>query len=515
MSEDYSVALTYSNIQLGVRAGDFPVTLAGVVSFDDYLQELQERDLPHKRTLMQRQNSLYALQSVFDDVSPYLTAHETALVYRSSRICEEIEQKYLMLLHILTKTQLATISGRIARLTIRALSGYNQRTSSWELKPFSKPFLEKVMRYASRPQNLVLAKSSKDERLLEIAGILATIEYRRLKSANGSYVTTEIRNHPKSFIQILKITWNCVPIEQYDSYSVGPPALVIRKPDLTGAEYVYLSKDLELSFAPKAKFCRGRQDSAQIIPCVHAVPSNPFGQFMGGSASEQCPSCRGEYECPQCLYKTPLCDGYTALCGDVEFAGNICCGLFALYVTRFGTDLKVGTAIYSNILGRLLEQGAGLALVVYPITGIMNAHVLEKNVKDYLNTKLNDLWTFKIRKTFTRAPPRSEILYDFINSWHRNDDPLLLQVRKLLDDFSLHSSSGVTRIAEANMVTCDFLPNYVQPPHDLQSRYLRPVPSFNSMNGRVVGYRGSFVFLDSGQVADFKELDGCVVRGTV
>jgi hypothetical protein len=385
----------------------------------------------------------------------------------------------------------------------------------WETKPFSTSFIEKVRKYVTRPESLIVSESSTADRLLEIAGILATAEYHRLKSAAGDYVTTQIANDTDAFLQILKITWNCVPIENYAAYKVGPPALVIRKPGPSDAHYVYVSKDMNLSFIPKAKFCRGRQDPQRILPCVFAHSKNPFGRFLGGSSSEQCSSCRGSFECTRCLSMKPLCDGYSARCGDVEFAGSICCGLFALYITRFGPDLKVGTAIYSNILGRLLEQGVGCALVFYPIEGIMNAYLLEKSVKGYLKDHLRELSEFGVRKVFTRSPPRPEILSDFMTAWDRNDKELLDRLDLMMQKHVLRDGDRIIKIANANVARPNLLPNYEPPPDYLLSKYVDARPAFDSISGKVEGYRGSFVFLDSGEVADFKELDGYVVRGKI
>jgi hypothetical protein len=60
-SDLYQVALAYSNIQS--REG-LPIVVSGVVSFQESLRELQQRDLPRKHNLMKRVNRFYALQEV-------------------------------------------------------------------------------------------------------------------------------------------------------------------------------------------------------------------------------------------------------------------------------------------------------------------------------------------------------------------------------------------------------------------------------------------------------------------
>jgi len=102
MSGEYNIALAYSNIQ-----GKFklPTVVSGIVTDEECYEELVKRDLPSKKLLLRRKNSLYNLQTTFDDVSDYLTEYETDRVARSQNWQEEIESSYLKLLAILRKGQ--------------------------------------------------------------------------------------------------------------------------------------------------------------------------------------------------------------------------------------------------------------------------------------------------------------------------------------------------------------------------------------------------------------------------
>lgn len=511
-SDFYQVALAYSNIQS--REG-LPIVVSGVVSFQDSLRELQQRDLPRKHNLMNRVNRFYALQEVFNDVAPYLEDHKASVFYGTKDVQKDVESAYLKLLRILTKSQLYLIIGRTQKIVCRIIESFNKNSKKWEEVPFSKGFVEELLKYVDGEDSLVFAHDRQYDRLLDIAKVLASAEYERTKLTQGRHVLTQISKSVGSHLQVLKVTWNCPSIDSYDDFDVGPPAIVVRRPQPSEVEYVYLRKGLSVSLAPVAKFCRGGQDNKGILPCKKSDKSNPFGQFMMGSASEQCVHCSGGFECTQCLSRAPLCDGYDVKCGNVEFAGNICCGLFALYVTRFGKELKVGTSMLSNVVGRLLEQGVYSALILHPIEGILNTHILEREVKEYLTKHLNELHGSEIDRVFTRAPPADDKLRDFLGNWNRDDANLLESVAQTLSGASLMIDGRVVNLSEPSYVIRSFLSNYLEPPKGLNHEYLRPKPLFNVANGKLVGYRGSFAFLDTGDVVDLRELSGYVVRGRV
>ncbi len=511
-SEDYRVALTYSNIQ----SKTLPSIVSGVVSFEDNFQELRDRDLPRKRTLTRRTNSLFAMQTTFDDLSPYLAAHEIAIVKRGPDAFEEIEKAYLKILRILTKTQLWLLLGRTRYVILTSLSSYDRTTKKWSYeRAFSNEFLREVEEVIGSREKIVFADWSNRDRLLEVARILARLEYERLRSLEGGYILSSIRKIAKLSFQVLKITWSCPPVEEFSSFEVGPPALVLRRPDHADAQYIYLERGLRVAFTPQVKFCRGSQDQTRILPCKRADADKPFGQFIIGSGLEQCDDCRGHFQCTQCLYRKPLCNGYDAKCGDTEFAGHICCGLFALYVTRFGADLKVGTSIFSNVIGRLLEQGASSALVIYPIEGIMNTYMLEKSVKDFLSERIPIFEKYGIESVHKSSPPRYEILKDFLKSWNRDDSLLWKEVSDTLGEAHLPCDGRVIEIGQANHKVCSFISNYVRPPFSSRNEFLKERPLFAKFDGKVVGYRGSFVFLDSGSVLDVNELQGFVAKGRI
>jgi hypothetical protein len=506
MSEEYRIALAYSNIQREYSISPF---ISGVIAHEDDFLELEKRDLPKKQTLMHRKDSLSWLQNTFDDVSQYLTYHLVVpLKYGWS--VKDLEDQYTKILNILRYVHLRVIVGRIKSITIRVFGSYDKVSKRWHAVPFHDDFLNHLYDFSANCR--IIEKGT--DRLLEIAKILSRLEYERKRFFGEDYVTSRIRREPLAYLQIVKIRWDSPPIHEYDDGIVGLPALIIRKLDPPSIQHIYLTKGMHLSFTPLAKFCRGSQSGQIAVPCQYSDDINPFGLPLIGSSSEQCNKCQKLSEYSICLYRKPLCNGYEVKCGNKVFAGNICCGLFALYVIRLGNDLKVGTAILSNVLGRLLEQGAGYALVFYPLESIMAAHALEKVVKERLADSMQSLNGFGVENVYRRAPPKQEVLNDFLQNWHRSDEKLLEMARSEISMVHTQIDGLDMDLSQTEHKICKLQDNYIKPV-TMNFIDLKSTPFFQSIEGSIAGYRGSYLFLDSEEIVDLDRLQGFVVKGSL
>src|SRR5690606_8094494 len=251
----------------------------------------------------------------------------------------------------------------------------------------------------------------------EIAKILARLEYERLRSLGKNFLISKILENTSQYTQIIRLKWNSAPIYEYSNEKVGTPAIIVRGVSGTSAiQYRYLDVGMRINFSPLAKFCKGSQNDQEVFPCEYSSNNNPFGLPLIGSFSEQCHLCQKRSEYATCLFRKPLCNGYDVKCQNTKFAGHVCCGLFGLYVTRFGEDLKVGTAVLSNIVSRLIEHGVSSAIIFYPIEGIMTAHLLEKAVRDHLAAHLLEFAQYGIKHVYRKAPPTDEKIQDFLSS---------------------------------------------------------------------------------------------------
>lgn len=510
ISEEYNIALAYSNYP---SLDNLPTIVSGVVTTNMLLTELSEKNLPRKNLLMRRKNKFYDLKTAFDDASDYLTGYELSAIFVKEQ--DQIEKRYELLLNLLMKVHIQDPVKNINSIVIRGIERYDKNTNKMIKVSFSERFLNLLLKIVGKSDNIKILEPNSDDRLLNVARTHASSEHLRLKSKDRRFVLEEIGKNPNQFFQILKIGWNSPPVDIYSNYNVGPPSIIIRNSNPEQIEHLYLSIGSRISFVPLARFCRGKQKEKKIMPCKEAKPHNPFGWQMLDSGSENCPSCRNTegYDVSLCLYRKPLCNGFDVKCGNHYFAGNVCCNLFGLYVTRFGNTLKVGTAFLPNIIGRLLEQGASSALILYPIQGILNVYTLEKEVKNFLKDKIKELEPFGISKVFIRSPPSDEKLRYFLYNDDSDGLDIFHKIKNILDGFETEIDGFRINLDEASFSYVDFRKNYSQPPKELERIYLKSKPVFGSFNGRIVGYRGSFVYLDTGKVIDLKKLQGYVVRG--
>ncbi|MDG6922603.1 MAG: hypothetical protein JRN67_04835, partial [Nitrososphaerota archaeon] len=371
MDDRYRIAIAFSNVQ-GLYS--VPPLIAGVVASENDYVELATRNLPRKSTLIRRKNSLAGFQETFNDVSEYLTCH-LVLPAKGRFDLPLFENTCIKAINILRSSHLFVIAGHIKSIVIKAPSKYDITSKSWKTMPLSEGFITKIRDIT--PNYEILEKATKSARLLEVAKILARLEFERQRSYNGEYVTRKVERNPLAFNQLIRLSWNSPSVDEYANELVGPPALIYRDPRKSRVQLKAFPIGSKIDVIPLAKFCKGRQIDHDTIPCVSSTTKNPFGQHLIGSSTEQCTQCSEHFDNSICLYRKPLCNGFQVKCGNPEFAGHICCGLFGLYVTRFGTELKVGTAVLSNVVGRLLDQGAGFAAVAYPLEGIMTAYELE------------------------------------------------------------------------------------------------------------------------------------------
>lgn len=501
-SLSYHVALAYSNIQC---IDEVPAFVAGVVTTEQFLSELKNRDLPRKKLLLRRKNSLFDLEQAFEDVSDYMTEFEVEKIKNQPATQEDIESAYIKLLIILLNKHLNVLLGKTESVALRIF----ENPSDWKERPFTQQFIKQVNRYTG---NIKICDKDTFDRLLETAKTLSTLEFRRQQSLKGQYIGKVIEKYKKECIQILKISWQHPPIEDYSNYNVGAPAVISRTANSEVINFTYLKTKMTVSLEPLGKYCRGFQEKQKVERCRKTSSYNPFGQALQGSSGEQCWVCRNGHENTLCLSRIPLCDGFEVKCQNYEFAWNVCGGFFALYVTRFLDELKVGTSFLPNVVGRLLDQGPNSAVVFYPIEGIGAASVLERAVTKYLQENITLFSEFGITKAFWKTPIDRR-LKDFISDWDRNDTELMTKISEVLSTAQLKSDTSEIRLNEFERKVCSFKKNFIQPPQNLKEDYLELSRLFKPAKGKIVGLRGTFIFLDSGYVVDIKHLQGYVLRG--
>ena len=359
------------------------------------------------------------------------------------------------------------------------------------------------------------AKDDNDpDPLLQCARILARIEYEQLRLYSPRFVIDTINKNLTSYVHLLKTSYRYLPVTEYNDYFVWYPTLAIRRSD-GSLTHLQLKPQQKISIRPIARFCLGIRRNRSSVPCIDKNAKVPFGQLIFNSRDEQCPSCRQTTKFVECLRRKPLCNGFEARCGNEEFAGGICSGSFGLYVTRFSRTLKIGNALLSNLIGRLLDQGANSALLLYPIEGIELAWKLEKALQEYLANYIKKTKSSEIDGVKRRVSSTNEKLIDFSDEWNRDDYDLFEEIRELLESNQISGEEGSFDLSRIEMQVASFLKNYMEPKSRSTLKHYKFVSTYDIIKGRIMGYRGTIFFLDSKVIIDFKKLQGFVCEGNL
>jgi hypothetical protein len=470
---------------------------------NDSRSDLEKLTIPNKKALLQRSASLAAFRVALEDVEPFLHDFETHDLQGDSWSAEAIGHAYLELIDTLLgrNTLLRYIASR-KLITLRT----GVVTPGFGYSRFSKEILDEMRK---RCEIILTLDDNSNDPLLTTAQNLATMRYEELKEKSFSYALTRIRKNPAIYSQLLKVSYPSPIPEDFNGYFVGSPSIAIR--DMNGVlSHQELKVGVQLDYTPASRFCCGNQQEGASVPCSSKSSMSPFGSPISRhSRDERCDLCRRGNEFVECLTRRPSCDGLRVVCGNEEFAANICVSSFGLYITRFMNTLKVGSAFLPNLVGRLLYQGANSALLLYPIRGIETAWLLEGRLRECLSRHLSSFNGFGVEKIQRHAPGITEKLQDFCLSWNRNDDEMLETIRGLLS-----KSSDVDRLLEAETKIVSLLKSYSRPSSFLLERALKRGVSepivWTRAKGRVSGYRGCLIFLEGGNAIDAKKLQGFV-----
>ncbi len=495
------MALACSNLQENF---DVPTVVSAIVAREDSVSQLEKLKVPKKN----RKSTLSEIRARFEDIEPLLYDAQTVELPENSWDPSSVGFAYVSildnLLDNLFENNLLRYVATIKTITFR--NGVVTPGFDYALLPSDAQEQLKKRAETIRP----LDDKSNDV-LLRVAQHLAMMRYEELKESSPGYTISRIRKNPLQYFQVLRMSYPGPLPDDFSGYSVGIPTLAIR--DVEGSlSYKELRHGTQIDYVPALRFCSGNQWEGASVPCSTKNNQSPFGSTISQHVrDERCPSCRKGKEYVDCLSRRPSCDGLKVVCGNEEFAAFVCTRAFGLYVTRFADTLKVGNAYLPNLIGRLLYQGANSALLLYPFIGIENAWLLEGQLAEFLSAHLSSIAPFGVERVQRTAPRGDEKLSEFCGDWNRSDALVLESVQKII------SSAGRTNpFARAETKIVSFLANYLQPSSFLLDRafnrkrlHLKP---WVRSKGRVAGYRGSFLFLEGGNVLDAKMLRGFVVE---
>ncbi len=503
----YVIALGYSNVPQ--IAKENPVIVVGILTTKNLLDQLENVEFDRKENVVQRKNSLLELEKIAEDLSEYVLELRVRTIEYVQHPVPELKEVYSTIIRALTEGTLHQFEKSVVYVRKVLDYGFEERD---------------ILPDLPRSSTVIYCSKTTPNKFMRLARLLARLHYEREKSITLTNALDKVKkSHPNNF-QVVRLRWNSPPVDDYNDLNVGPPFLVIKRPFAKHFETQSVVIGKKLAILPIARFCSGRDNDGDISECLHANGrENPYGALAVDSLGETCPDCSAQTRYLKCAYQRPACDGKSVACKNYAFSGIFCLGAHALYVTHFGDTLKVGTAFGSNAIGRLLEQGASSALILSPINGVKLASDLELAITQTLKEKYakqKGQSKFNISKVVFRGPSNEYRLGTFLKEWHNPRTKLLEDIRNYLFSSPIQLNDTGVRLNKAHVdSSIALLTDCYENPGNLATfeRKLKSIQKKSqrrqNFSGKIVGYRGSFVFLSDGNMLDLKALQGFVVEG--
>jgi hypothetical protein len=495
------VGLAYSNVQ---NKYDAPSFVTGVRISERNLRVLTQEGLESKDGIIIHRDSLKELREAFGEAEVHLDDYVTVARQSVKGQVEIISEAYLEAVNYLLGDNFRLFNEEliISYNKIMGIPGFGYREVSSTIK-------EKLQKLAGAIEG---KEDSSTDYPMQIARLLARLEYEQVRFRSPPFLTNAILRNPNRYFQFHKMSYHRMPLEDFADDFVSFPEFLVRKAGGSATRLAVKPQCTLVDFQPIAKFCRGIRENGWMKPCEGSAPEQPYGRLVYGSQYEKCDVCRKKENYADCLKSEPSCDGIEVRCGNKYFAGEICNGEFGLYITRYGDSLKVGKAFFPNLISRLLDQGANSALLLYPVTNIKRAYRLENALKDFLEHNIEKIG-LGIENVTLSSPPFKEKVIEFLEHWDRSDDDLLSGLAKLVDNAELELENERIDLSTMKKKIANFLVNYKAPSTKVD---VKPVSLMaERIKGRIVGYRGSIIFLDSKLAFDMKKLQGYVLRGRI
>lgn len=357
---------------------------------------------------------------------------------------------------------------------------------------------------------LVFQSKNNFNKYMHFARLSATYEYLKRRRIRRRFVYDYVRSANTNLLRITRLHWKSPYVQHYTGSFVGYPDILVRT--RTECHKIPLIPGEEIQIFPIARFCQGITDKFRNEFCMQTDNKKPFGAMVTNKKFERCASCRKRSVPVRCLFQHPKCDGSQVLCGNNDFAGNVCNGNFTVYLTIFNDILKVGRSILSRTIGRLLEQSALDALVFYPINSINAAHSIERAIAIYLRRRVKHLKAYGIRRVVTTVKTKDRFEHVKFSSKRirsANREYAYDAMRRLLERANHHEIRSLFSLEPRRI---DLSQNwFVDETLEIDQTDLIEEPQFERIHGRLDGIVGSFIFLNKKAYA-LNNLQGFVVE---
>ena len=357
---------------------------------------------------------------------------------------------------------------------------------------------------------LVFQSKNNFNEFMHLARLFASYEYLKQRRIRRRFIYDYVRNANTDLLHVTRLHWKSPYVQYYAGSFVGYPDLIVRT--RTENKKIPLIPGEEIHIFPIARFCQGITDEFRNEFCMQTDNKRPFGTIITNKKFERCASCSKKSLHIRCISQHPKCDGSQVLCGNNDFAGNVCNGNFAVYLTIFNDILKVGRSILSRTIGRLLEQSALDALIFYPINSIDAAHMIERKITIYLRRKVKHLKTYGITRVvrIVRTEDRFEHVRLFSKKNGSNErEHAYDEMRRLLERAN-HPEIRSLFALESRRI--DLSQNwFVDETLEIDQTDLIKETQFIRIDGKIKGIVGSFVFVNKKAYA-LNNLQGFVME---
>ncbi len=495
---DFFLGLSFSNIS---KFHKFGAGVVGVLLLDsENLEKL--RNIPKLESFPEKGTK--------DKLQPYVSkihnsAEELEFIINKKRIEKPevyIFDKYLNLIK--------RIKGRLNKSLLKFFSKIvcveiNNPYIGGFWKPraeIPKDFQEKIKKLTPEAKILTSRDSPDSEfSILHLARICVRYKYLELKSKTPVFIHNQVRRTNNLF-QIHRVKWNNSDIEEYTGFNVGYPRLIVHYKN----EPFFSSIDLKLGkrilLKKIEKFCKGFSYT-DVFGCENSNAQYPFGKIVYGS-KELCFDCSSAHPERFCIFGVPQCDCVN-LCENKVFAGTYCLQYHGLYAFQEKDQIRVGKSTLNRLLGRVLEHGAGEAVVIYPFSSLCKVSNIEKSLTSLLNHKFS-FPKIGAQKASLRSISKEEKINEYKRNWEKTSNVLDNLIEFLKD--RIHETTDISLAEVLTIKKINLLRNYKKP-SDIE---LFEFNDSQSINGEIVGYRGTFLFLNTHEIIDLRNFYGYVVE---
>jgi hypothetical protein len=464
------VGLSYSNPQ---HSYGIPCYISGIVIEERKLSELTSKFIEQSEKFLKHTENIDELKDRYQKILPFLDNYIliSTNVGQSNDWITAISYMYIEALSYLTHNEQTLLKNDlvISYHGILKVPGFVFEDITEETK----------QRFRSIGS---LAEKDSDDYAIQIARFLAKAEYSINSAKKSEVISKKIVKNPKNCIHFYKMSYHREYPDDFDDNFVGLPELLFKRSESNPYRQALKVNKTRLNLKPLAKFCKGIREDGCLKPCIFSSKERLYGNLVFGS-EERCTACKKLSKHAECLIDKPTCDGYEVACKNTNFAGEICNGEFGVYVTRYCNALKVGKAVLSNLISRLLDQGANSALMIYPILNIHRCYQIEHQLKDYLQSRLGDIGN-QITEVTLFSPKSAVKTMDFLENWYRNDKELLSNLSHIVDASSIKVDGNEIDFSSFEKRVNIFLSNYKQPPFSETKELIHPP---NKISGKMVG----------------------------